>query len=60
VAAALMLTRVTKSLLFGVSPLDPWAFVTAAAVMATVAMAAALVPASRAMRVDPTTALRSE
>jgi predicted permease len=59
-AAAMMLTRVTERLLFEVSPLDPFAFAIAAAAMATVAIAAALVPASRAARVDPTTALRSE
>jgi FtsX-like permease family len=57
---ALLLTRVTTSLLFQVSPLDPFAFAIAAAAMATVAMVAALVPANRATRVDPTTALRSE
>ena len=54
------LTRVTKSLLFEVSPLDPFAFAAAALAMIMVAMAAALVPASRATRVDPTVALRSE
>jgi putative ABC transport system permease protein len=59
-AGAVALTRVTKSLLFEVSPLDPFAFTTAAVAMIVVAMAAALVPASRAIRVDPTTALRSE
>jgi hypothetical protein len=59
-AAALALTRVTRSLLFEVSPLDPFAFAIAAAAMLTVAMVAAVVPASRATRVDPTTALRSE
>jgi ABC-type antimicrobial peptide transport system permease subunit len=57
---AYAVTRVTKSLLFEVSPLDPFAFATAALAMIVVAMVAALVPASRATRVDPTTALRSE
>jgi hypothetical protein len=59
-AAALALVRVTSSLLFEVSPLDPVAFTIAALAMIVVAMAAAIVPASRATRVDPTTALRSE
>jgi predicted permease len=59
-AAALALTRATASLLFEVSPLDPYAFATAALAMITVAMAAALIPAARATRVDPTVALRSE
>jgi putative ABC transport system permease protein len=57
---AYAVTRVTKSLLFEVSPLDPFAFTTAAVAMTMVAIVAALVPASRATRVDPTTALRSE
>jgi putative ABC transport system permease protein len=58
--AAAALTRVTASLLFETSALDPVAFVIAAAVMTSVAIMAALIPASRATRVDPTTALRSE
>ena len=59
-AASMALTRVTRSLLFEVSPLDPFAFATAAVAMTLVALIAALVPASRATRVDPTTALRSD
>jgi predicted permease len=57
---AVALTRVTRSLLFEVSALDPSAFAIGAAVMAAVGLLAALVPATRATRVDPTTALRSE
>ncbi len=57
---AVALTRVTQSLLFEVSALDPFAFVAAAMVMALVGVTAAIVPATRATRVDPTTALRSE
>jgi predicted permease len=59
-AAAAALTRVTTSLLFEVSALDPTAFAAAAVAMAAVGLIAALIPASRATRVDPTTALRSE
>lgn len=59
-AGALALTRVMKSLLFEVSALDPLAFTLAAVSMALVGLCAALVPASRASRVDPVTALRSE
>ena len=59
-AGAYAVTRVTRNLLFEVSPLDPFAFGIAAAAMATVAIVAALVPARRATRVDPTTALRAE
>jgi putative ABC transport system permease protein len=59
-AGAAALTRVTKSLLFEVSALDPMAFAAAAAAMALLGLAAAIVPAARALGVDPTTALRSE
>jgi putative ABC transport system permease protein len=59
-AGAAALTRVTKTLLFEVSALDPMAFVTAAVAMALVGLIAALIPATRATRVDPTTALRTE
>ena len=54
------LTRVTRSLLFEVSALDPSAFAIAAVTMMAIGVIAALIPASRATRVDPTTALRSE
>jgi putative ABC transport system permease protein len=60
VAGAAALTRVTRSLLFEVSAMDPSAFVIAAAIMAGVGLAACLVPAWRATRVDPVTALRTE
>lgn len=57
---AAALTRVTESLLFEVSAFDPVAFVAAAIAMLAVGLLAALIPAWRATRVDPTTALRSE
>jgi putative ABC transport system permease protein len=57
---ALALTSVMKGLLFEVSALDPVAFALAVVSMALVCLFAALVPASRASRVDPVTALRSE
>jgi predicted permease len=60
VAGAAAMTRVTRSLLFEVSALDPAAFVAAAAGMFLIGVIAALVPAGRATRVDPTVALRSE
>jgi putative ABC transport system permease protein len=60
-AAALALTGVVmKTLLFEVSALDPLAFAVAAGSMMLVGLFAALVPASRASRVDPVLALRSE
>jgi putative ABC transport system permease protein len=60
VAGAILLTRVIKTLLFEVSALDPIAFAVASGAMILIAVFAALVPASRAARVDPVTALRQE
>lgn len=57
---AALLTRYLQSLLFQVSPLDPWTFGGVALLLAAVAMAAAYVPARRAVRVDPTIALKAE
>ena len=59
-AGAAALTRVTSSLLFEVSALDPFAFLAAGGAMVVVGVVAALIPARRATRVDPTTALRAE
>jgi putative ABC transport system permease protein len=57
---AAALTRLTTTLLFGVTPLDPPTFVAVGAFMLLVAAAAAVIPARRATRVDPLTALRSD
>lgn len=57
-AAALALTRVMRSLLYDVSPTDPLTLAAAAAVLVSVAFAACLLPAARAARLDPTTAMR--
>ena len=57
---AFALTRVMANLLYQVSPLDPGVLGSAAAAMMLVGLLAAAIPASRAVRVDPTTALRSE
>jgi predicted permease len=59
-AAALMLTRLMKTLLFEVSPNDPATLAGVAALITVVAAAASLVPAVRATRVDPIVALRDE
>ena len=57
---ALLLARYVEKLLYGIAPHDPLALVTAAAVMLTVATAAAIIPAHRAARIDPMAALRHE
>jgi putative ABC transport system permease protein len=59
-AGAFALTRALKSLLFNVSTLDPVALAVACVLMTLVGILAAWIPASRASRVDPMTALRDE
>jgi putative ABC transport system permease protein len=58
--AALSTAHVLRSLLFEVGPYDPMSFVCVAVLLALIAIAAILVPAMRAMRVDPMVALRYE
>ncbi len=59
-AGAAAASRLATHLLFGVSPLDPLSYAAAAAILAAAVLAASAVPAERAARADPMTALRSE
>jgi putative ABC transport system permease protein len=58
--AALFLTRLMQSVLFGVSPEDLVAFAAAPTILIPIAVVACWLPASRAARTDPIEALRSE
>ncbi len=60
VVGAFWLTRVMESLLFSVSATDPGTFVAVPILLVLVAILACYVPARRAMKVDPVTALRAE
>jgi ABC-type antimicrobial peptide transport system permease subunit len=55
---ALALTRTMSSLLYSVSALDPWSFVLAPILLLAVAVVSSLLPAERAAKVNPLTALR--
>jgi predicted permease len=58
--AAVSLSSVLASLLFGVKPSDPVTYACAAAILLLVALAAGFIPAFRASRISPMAALRSE
>jgi putative ABC transport system permease protein len=58
--AALTLAGLTRKMLFGITPNDPPVFVVAATLLAVAALAAAWLPARRAARIDPLTALRQD
>jgi len=57
---ALLLARGMRSFLYGIGPVDPPTYIAAAGVLAGVMFVAAFVPARRAMRVNPLSALRSD
>ncbi|HYW05501.1 MAG TPA: ABC transporter permease [Longimicrobium sp.] len=60
VVAAAMFSRMLTSRLYGVSPVDPVAFVSVALLLGAVALLASYFPARRASRLDPLAALREE
>jgi putative ABC transport system permease protein len=56
--AAAILTRLFRSMLFNIAPTDPVTFAVISALLAAVALFACLIPARRAMSVDPMVAMR--
>ncbi len=60
IVPAMALTRLMKSMLFGVSVMDPQIYAAIVALLLVVALLACYLPGRRAMSVDPVTALRSE
>jgi ABC-type lipoprotein release transport system permease subunit len=58
--AAALLARAGRALLYAVDPLDPVTYAAAAVFLGLVALAAAALPAERASRVEPLTALRQD
>ena len=60
VPGTLVVGRAMSALLYDVAPTDPIALVGSAVMMAVVTLAASALPARRAMRTDPLTAIRTE
>jgi len=60
VAAALLLTRLVKSMLYGIQPWDPMTMIGGVVILQAVALAASWIPARRAAGVQPMEALRHE
>jgi predicted permease len=58
--AALIIMRLMKSLLFGISPLDPLTYIAVPIILAMAAVLASYLPARRAAAVDPVEALKAE
>lgn len=60
IAGAAAATRVASGFIYGITPLDPVSFGLAVLVLLAVSVAAATLPARRAVSVDPTEAMRAE
>jgi len=58
--AAVVGARAMRALLYGISPLDRASFAMAAAILVATSVIAAVVPAARAVSVDPLQSLRNE
>jgi putative ABC transport system permease protein len=58
-AGAVAATRLISTFLYGLTPLDPWTYAGVTALLGGVALLASLLPARRAVKVDPVIALRS-
>ncbi len=60
ITGALLVTRLLRSLLFGVTSTDPTTFIGVVVLLAAVSLVANYIPARRALKVDPVAALRTE
>ena len=60
IAGALVLSRLMRTMLFEVTAVDPASYVATALMLLSVAALACYIPARRAMRLDPLTALREQ
>ncbi len=60
IVAAVFASRLMRTLLFGVTPLDPLTFAIVPPALVVVAALACYVPSLRAARLDPTRALRAD
>ena len=60
VTAGAAVSRVLRAMLFGLSPFDPIAYMSVSLFLVAVALLACYLPARRATKVDPLTALRHE